>query len=266
MRQKVVNNKRVQISGINTQDLPVMSKQEKEALLVKALNGDKEARQQYAFCNLRLVLSVVQTFGNRHDMIDDLFQIGCIGLMKAIDNFQLERGVQFSTYAFPMIAGEIKKFLRDNGPLKVSRTLKDIAYKTLRIREELRTKNYYEPSLDEIAQESEFSKEKILQAMDAIQDPLSLYEPLYYAKSHNSEMFVLVDQVKDEKNLDENWLENLMLIESLDKLTKRDKIVLYMRFFQCKTQHEIASEIGVSQAQISRLEKNALIALSKNIN
>lgn len=257
----LINNK-VELCGINTAELPNLKPDEKEELLKKISEGDENARQIFIFSNLRLVLSILQRFNSRKEMVDDIFQVGCIGLIKSIDNFDIEQGVQFSTYAVPMIMGEIKRYLRDNNAIRVSRSLRDIAYKVLQTKESFMKKNFREPTIDEIAKANEFSKEDISQAMEAIQDPLSLFEPVYHSVG---DTVFLMDQLGDNKNTDEKWLENLSLTEGLKKLGEREKIILHLRFFEGKTQMEIADEIGISQAQISRLEKNALKLMKKHV-
>lgn len=255
-------NNKVEICGVNTTNLPKLNPKEKDELFKKILEGDKIAREKFIYCNLRLVLSIIQRFSNRKEAIDDIFQIGCIGLIKAIDNFDINLGVQFSTYAVPMIIGEIRRYLRDNNTIRVSRSLRDIAYKSLQAKETLTKKNSKEPTIEEIARESDFPKEEIIHAMEAIQEPISLFEPIY--RDGGDTIFVM-DQISDEKNIDESWLENLSLSEGIKKLGTREKLILHLRFFEGKTQMEVAEEIGISQAQISRLEKNALKYMKKHI-
>lgn len=255
-------NNKVELCGVNTANLPILNSSEKNTLLKRILDGDKDAREKFIYSNLRLVLSIVQRFGNRKETADDIFQVGCIGLIKAIDNFDINQGVQFSTYAVPMIIGEIKRYLRDNNSIRVSRSLRDIAYKSLQAKEFLTKSNSKEPTIDEIAKASEFAKEDIIHAMEAIQEPMSLFEPIY--KDGSDTVFVM-DQISDNKNVDENWLENLSLAQALKKLGKREKLILQLRFFEGKTQVEVAQEIGISQAQISRLEKNALKLMKKHV-
>ena len=214
------------------------------------------------YSNLRLVLSIIQRFNNRGEYIDDIFQVGCIGLIKAIDNFDITQGVQFSTYAVPMIIGEIRRYLRDNNSIRVSRSLRDTAYKALQVKEALINKNSKEPTIDEIAKELDLPKEDVLFALDAIQDPVSLFEPVY---SDGADAIFVMDQVKDNKNTDISWLENLSLSEALKRLNDREKHILDLRFFQGRTQMEVAEEIGISQAQVSRLEKSALKNMKKYI-
>ena len=257
----MLNNK-VEICGVNTAKLPILKSDEKKELFNRILEGDNEAREQYIYGNLRLVLSIIQRFVNRGEHIDDIFQVGCIGLIKAIDNFDITQGVQFSTYAVPMIIGEIRRYLRDNNSIRVSRSLRDTAYKALQVKERLTNANSKEPTIEEIAKELDTPKEMILFALDAIQDPISLFEPVY--QDGNEAIFVM-DQLSDEKNTDSNWLENLSLSEALKRLNDREKHILNLRFFEGKTQMEVADEIGISQAQVSRLEKSALKNMKKHI-
>ncbi len=253
---------KVEICGVNTSGLPTLSREEKNELFVKIKNGDTDAREQFVNGNLRLVLSVIQRFGNRNENVDDLFQVGCIGLIKAIDNFDLSQNVQFSTYAVPMIIGEIRRYLRDNNSIRVSRSLKDIAYKALQAKERLTKENEKEPSVNDIAKELNLPKEDVVLALDAIQDPVSLYEPVY---NDGADAIFVMDQVSDEKNTDENWLEEIAIKEALKKLNDREKHILDLRFFKGRTQMEVASELGISQAQVSRLEKSALKHMRKHI-
>lgn len=253
---------KVEICGVNTSKLPTLTKKEKDELFIKIKAGDMEAREKFVYGNLRLVLSVIQRFNNRGENVDDLFQVGCIGLIKAIDNFDLSQGVQFSTYAVPMIIGEIRRYLRDNNAIRVSRSLKDIAYKALHVKERLINDNSKEPTISEIAKELELPKEDVVFALDAIADPVSLFEPIYH---DGGEAIYVMDQVKDTKNIDENWLENIALNEAMKHIDDREKHILNLRFFQGRTQMEVADEIGISQAQVSRLEKNALKQLRKYI-
>ena len=239
---------KVDICGVNTSKLPVIPREKKEELFLKIKSGDSVAREEFVEGNLRLVLSVIQRFNNRGENIDDLFQVGCIGLIKAIDNFDLSQNVQFSTYAVPMIIGEIRRYLRDNNAIRVSRSLKDIAYKALYVKEKLVNKNSKEPTVAEIAKEMDLPKEDVVFALDAICDPVSLYEPVYH---DGGEAIYVMDQVKDTKNTDENWLENIAISEAMKRLNEREKNILNMRFFEGKTQMEIADEIGISQAQVS---------------
>ena len=253
---------KVEICGVNTSKLPVLSREEKNKLFIKIKNGDLQARETFVKGNLRLVLSVIQRFNNRGENVDDLFQVGCIGLIKAIDNFDLSQNVQFSTYAVPMIIGEIRRYLRDNNSIRVSRSLKDIAYKAMHVKERLISKNSKEPTISEIAKELDLPKEDVVFALDAIADPVSLFEPIYH---DGGEAIYVMDQVKDTKNVDENWLENIALSEAMKHLDEREKHILKLRFFQSRTQMEVAEEIGISQAQVSRLEKSALKQLRKYV-
>ena len=253
---------KVEICGVNTSELPVLKNNQMMELLLKIKEGDEEARQEFVRGNLRLVLSVIQKFNNRGENIDDLFQIGCIGLIKAIDNFDLSQNVRFSTYAVPMIIGEIRRYLRDNNPIRVSRSLKDIAYKALQVRERLVRNNAEEPTVAEIAKELELEVEDVVMALDAIQDPISLFDPVY---QDNGDAIFVMDQVQDKKDTDENWLQEIALKEAIKKLNSREKLVLDLRFYKGRTQIEVADEIGISQAQVSRIEKNALKNMKKYI-
>lgn len=246
---------KVEICGVNTAKLPVLTNEEKELLFEKIKNGDKEARELYIKGNLRLVLSVIKRFSSSNENADDLFQIGCIGLMKAIDNFDTTLHVKFSTYAVPMIIGEIRRYLRDNNSIRVSRSLRDIAYKAIYARENYVKKNLREPDITEIASEIGINKEEIVYALDAIQSPMSLYEPVY---TEGGDTLYVMDQVSDKKNREENWVENLALGEAMERLNARERHIIDLRFYEGKTQMEVAREIGISQAQVSRLEKNAL--------
>jgi len=250
----VVMNK-VEICGVNTSKLPVLSNEKMRELLKKMQAGDKAARNELIQGNLRLVLSVIQRFNNRGELVDDLFQVGCIGLMKAIDNFDLSQNVRFSTYAVPMIIGEIRRYLRDNNPIRVSRSLRDIAYKALQVRDSLVNKYAGEPTIAQIAEELGIPREEVVYALDAIQEPVSLFEPIYH---DGGDPIFVMDQISDEKNEDGGWLEGISIREGLSKLTDREKLILTMRFFDGRTQMEVADEIGISQAQVSRLEKAAL--------
>ncbi|MCK9479735.1 MAG: RNA polymerase sporulation sigma factor SigG [Firmicutes bacterium] len=253
---------KVEICGVNTAKLPILSNDEKEVLFAKIQQGDKKAREDYIKGNLRLVLSVIKRFNNRGEYVDDLFQIGCIGLIKAIDNFDVSHNVKFSTYAVPMIIGEIRRYLRDNNSIRVSRSLRDTAYKALAVKERLTSQNSKEPTLEEIAKELELPKEDIVMALDAIQDPISLFEPVYH---DSGDALFVMDQLKDEKNHDDSWLEEISLKEAMKRLGEREKHILTLRFYEGKTQMEVADEIGISQAQVSRLEKSALTQMKKYI-
>lgn len=253
---------KVEICGVNTSKLPVLSREEKEKLFERIKKGDMQAREDYIKGNLKLVLSIIKRFNNRGENPDDLFQIGCIGLIKAIDNFDISQGVQFSTYAVPMIIGEIRRYLRDNNSIRVSRSLRDTAYKALSAKEKLINKNSKEPTVAEIAKELDIPKEDIVLALEAIQDPISLFEPVF---QDGGDTIYVMDQVKDDKSTDENWLEEISLKEAMKKLCGREKKILSLRFFQGKTQMEVAQEVGISQAQVSRLEKSALNHMKKYI-
>lgn len=255
-------NNKVEICGVNTSKLPVLKPSKQKELLQRMKNGDKKAREEFINGNLRLVLSVIQRFNNRGEYVDDLFQVGCIGLIKAIDNFDLNQNVKFSTYAVPMIIGEIRRYLRDNTPIRVSRSLRDIAYKALQVRDKLVSENSKEPTVGEIAKELDLPREEVVIALDAIQEPVSLFEPIYH---DGGDAIYVMDQVSDDKNMDEVWLEKIALKEAIQKLNEREKMILTMRFFEGKTQMEVAKEIGISQAQVSRLEKAALNHMRKYI-
>ncbi len=246
---------KVEICGVNTSKLPLLKNEEKEALFERIEQGDLEARELYIKGNLRLVLSVIQRFSSSNDSADDLFQVGCIGLMKAIDNFDRSLDVKFSTYAVPMIIGEVRRYLRDNNSIRVSRSLRDIAYKAISAKENLLKKNNQEPTIEEIAKEIEIDKDEIMYALDAIASPMSLYEPVY---QEGGDTLYIMDQVSDKKNKEENWVEELSLREALDRLSERENKIIKLRFFEGKTQTEVADEISISQAQVSRLEKAAL--------
>lgn len=246
---------RVEICGVNTSKLPLLKNEEKEALFEKIEQGDLEARELYIKGNLRLVLSVIQRFSSSNDSADDLFQVGCIGLMKAIDNFDRSLDVKFSTYAVPMIIGEVRRYLRDNNSIRVSRSLRDIAYKAISAKENLLKKNNQEPTIEEISKEIDIDKDEIMYALDAIASPMSLYEPVY---QEGGDTLYIMDQVSDKKNKEENWVEELSLKEALDRLSDRENKIIKLRFFEGKTQTEVADEISISQAQVSRLEKAAL--------
>lgn len=246
---------KVEICGVNTAKLPVLTNTRMRELLRKMRNGEKSAREDLIRGNLRLVLSVIQRFNNRGEYVDDLFQVGCIGLMKAIDNFDLSQNVKFSTYAVPMIIGEIRRYLRDNNPLRVSRSLRDIAYKALQVRDALTGKNGQEPTMGEIAKVLNVPREEIVFALDAIQEPISLFEPIYH---DGGDPIFVMDQISDDKNSDSQWVEEISIKEAMSKLNPREKQILRKRFFEGRTQMEVAEEIGISQAQVSRLEKTAL--------
>lgn len=243
---------KVEICGVNTSKLPVLKAEEKEELFKKIREGDKQAREIYIKGNLRLVLSVIKRFQNSSENADDLFQIGCIGLIKAIDNFDTTLNVKFSTYAVPMIIGEIRRYLRDNNAIRVSRSLRDIAYKAIYAKEHYMKENLKEPTIQEIASEIGIEKEMIVYAMDAIQNPISLFEPVY---TEGGDTLYVMDQISDKKNKEEHWVENLSLQEALNRLGNRERNIIELRFYEGKTQMEVADEIGISQAQVSRLEK-----------
>ena len=251
---------KVEICGVNTAHLKVLKSNETRELLIKSHNGDKAARDKLIQCNLRLVLSVIQRFGNRGENPDDLFQVGCIGLMKAIDHFDVSQGVQFSTYGVPMIIGEIRRFLRDNNSVRVSRSMRDLAYKAIQCKEMLTAQWNREPTIEEIAQSMEMKKEDIVVALEAIVDPVSLYEPVF---SDGGDPIFIMDQVDDGDNSD--WLGEIAIKQAIKNLGNREKKILSLRFMQGKTQMEVAQEIGISQAQVSRLEKGALSRIKQEI-
>lgn len=263
-----MNYNKVVICGINTSKLKVLSTEEKNELLKKSKNGDREARQKMIDGNLRLVLSIIQRFSGRGENLDDLFQVGCVGLIKAVDNFNTELNVQFSTYAVPMIIGEVRRYLRDNNAVRVSRSVRDLAYKALCVREALTSSEFCEPTVERICEElaksgEEYTKEEVVSALEAIALPVSLYDPVYSDSSSDS--IYIMDQISDADNTDENWLESIALKEAIKKLNEREKNIIKLRFYNGKTQMEIAEMIGISQAQVSRLEKAALEKLRKNM-
>ena len=253
---------KVEICGVNTAKLKVLKSEESLELLRRAREGDQQAREELISGNLRLVLSVIQRFTGRGENVDDLFQVGCIGLIKAIDNFDVTQNVKFSTYAVPMILGEVRRYLRDNNSIRVSRSLRDTAYKALYARDALTKKNLREPTIMEIADEVGISKEEITYAMDAIQTPVSLYEPVY---TDGGDPLCVMDQISDKKNREENWIEQLSLNEAMKRLPERERHIIDMRFFEGKTQTEVAEEVGISQAQVSRIEKGALERIKKQL-
>ncbi|MDD2443250.1 MAG: RNA polymerase sporulation sigma factor SigG [Desulfotomaculaceae bacterium] len=253
---------KVEICGVNTSKLPVLTGSQMRTLFESMQSGDTSARAKLINGNLRLVLSVIQRFTNRGEYVDDLFQVGCIGLMKAIDNFDLSQNVKFSTYAVPMIIGEIRRYLRDNNPIRVSRSLRDVAYKALQVRDTLVNKHSREPSINEIATELKMPREEVVFALDAIQEPISLFEPIYH---DGGDPIFVMDQISDEKNQDVNWLQGIAIRDAMEKLGTREKLILTLRFYEGKTQMEVAEEIGISQAQVSRLEKAALVHMRKHI-
>lgn len=253
---------KVEICGVDTAKLPVLKNPEMRVLFTELQSGDRSAREVLVNGNLRLVLSVIQRFNNRGESVDDLFQVGCIGLMKAIDNFDLSQNVKFSTYAVPMIIGEIRRYLRDNNPIRVSRSLRDIAYKALHVRDALTNEFNREPLIHEISQVLNIPKEDIVFALDAIQDPVSLFEPVY---QEGGDPIFVMDQLSDDKAKDRKWIEDIALKEGMERLNDREKMILSMRFFEGKTQMEVAEEIGISQAQVSRLEKAAISQMNRHI-
>lgn len=249
---------KVEICGVNTSKLPILKAEEKDELFRRIKEGDEQARELYIKGNLRLVLSVIKRFQSSNENADDLFQIGCIGLIKAIDNFDTTLNVKFSTYAVPMIIGEIRRYLRDNNSIRVSRSLRDIAYKAIYAKENYVKQHLKEPTINEIAEEIGIEKEMIVYAMDAIQNPVSLFEPVY---TEGGDTLYVMDQISDKKNKEERWIENLSLREAMQRLGERERHIIELRFYEGKTQMEVADEIGISQAQVSRLEKNALKAM-----
>lgn len=253
---------KVEICGINTAKLKVLSEDEKMELLTKSRAGDQEARDKLIMGNLRLVLSVLQSFSNRGENPDDLFQVGTVGLLKAIRGYNPEFGTKFSTYAVPLIAGELKRYLRDSGSIRVSRSLRDIAYKALQAKERLSAKLQREPTVEEIANETGLPSDEIVAALDAIVEPVSLYEPVY---SDGGDSVYVLDQIKDTKNTDDNWTTSIAISEAIEKLNKREQRILALRFFKGRTQTEVASEIGISQAQVSRIEKGALDKIRRRL-
>jgi RNA polymerase sporulation-specific sigma factor len=253
---------KVEICGVNTSKLPVLKEKEMKELLLSMRNGNTNSREKFIKGNLRLVLSVIQRFNNRGENADDLFQVGCIGLIKSIDNFDLSQNVKFSTYAVPMIIGEIRRYLRDNNSIRVSRSLRDIAYRALQARDKLISKDNREPTVSQIATELQLPREEVIFALDSIQDPISLFEPIYH---DGGDAIYVMDQISDNKNQDESWLENISIKEAMKKLSGREKMILNMRFFDGRTQMEVADEIGISQAQVSRLEKTALKHMRKYV-
>ncbi len=253
---------KVEICGVDTSGLPKLSQKENEELMVKIKQGDLRARETFIVGNMRLVLSLVKRFKIKHLGADDVFQAGCVGLIKAIDGFDLSVGVKFSTYAVPMIIGEIKRYLRDGNSLRVSRSIRDMAYRVLKARENIESRDE-EATIEKIAQALETTEREVVYALDAISDPVSLFEPVY---NKAGDTLLLMDQLYDEKNTDEIWTEHVALSEAMAKLGEREKKILYMRYFEGKTQTEISGEVGISQAQVSRLEKNALQNIRENIS
>ena len=253
---------KVEIAGINTSKLKVLKNEETMELLRRTKNGDETARQQLIEGNLRLVLSVIQRFAGRGENADDLFQVGCVGLIKAIDNFDINQPVRFSTYGVPMIIGEIRRYLRDNSAIRVSRSMRDTAYRILQVRERLIAETQREPTVEQIAKELDIPRQEVVFAMDAIVDPVSLYEPVY---SDGGDAICVMDQVRDTKNTDDSWTDRIALKEAMKHLDERERHILSLRFFEGKTQMEVSTEIGISQAQVSRLEKGAINTIKKNI-
>lgn len=253
---------KVEICGVNTAKLPLYKEAEMMEMIEKVKAGDMETRDKFIQGNLRLVLSVIQRFSNRGENPDDLFQVGCIGLIKALDNFDTSHGVKFSTYAVPMIIGEIRRYLRDNNSIRVSRSMRDLAYKSLQARESLASCLQREPTVTEIAAELDARREDVVMALESIQEPVSLFEPVFH---DDGDAIYVMDQVQDTKNTDVKWIENLSLSEAMKKLSPRERHILNMRFFEGKTQMEVAKEISISQAQVSRLEKNALKYMRKYV-
>ena len=253
---------KVEISGVNTADLPVLSRDEAKTLFLKVREGDQNARQTLIQGNLRLVLSVIKKFDGRNENPDDLFQVGCVGLIKGIDHFNVDLDVYPSTYLVPMIVGEIRRYLRDNSSVRVSRSMRDTAYKILQAKEAYIAAHQKEPSIEVLAKILELKREDVVFALDAIVDPVSLYEPIY---SDGGDTICVMDQVRDQKNTDENWLEQIALKEAMERLSAREKHILNLRFFEGKTQMEVSARIGISQAQISRLEKNAIKKIKRDL-
>ena len=253
---------KVEIAGVNTARLKVLKNEETMALLRRTKEGDQEARRQLIEGNLRLVLSVIQRFASRGENADDLFQVGCVGLIKAIDNFDINQPVRFSTYGVPMIIGEIRRYLRDNSAIRVSRSMRDTAYRVLQARDRLMAQTQREPTVEQIAKELDIPREEVVFAMDAIVDPVSLYEPVY---ADGGDAICVMDQVKDNKNTDESWTDRIALKDAMKLLDDRERRILSLRFYEGKTQMEVSAEVGISQAQVSRLEKGAINTIKKNI-
>lgn len=253
---------KVEICGVDTSGLPKLSAKENEELMIRLKNGDKQAREKFIIGNMRLVLSLVKRFRIKNLGADDVFQAGCVGLIKAIDGFDIRVGVKFSTYAVPMIVGEIKRYLRDGNSLRVSRSIRDTAYKALKAREAIEGRDE-EATIAKIAEEMQVAEREVVYALDAISDPVSIYEPVY---NKAGDTLLLMDQLADEKNTDENWTEHVALTEAMGKLGERERKILFLRYYEGKTQTEISQEVGISQAQVSRLEKNALHNIKLNIS
>ena len=255
-----MHQNKVEICGVDTSKLKVLKEKEKQELLIKTKNGDRDAREKLINGNLRLVLAAVQRFSNRGENMDDIFQVGCIGLMKAIDNFDVNQNVRLSTYAFPMIVGEIRRFLRDNNAVRVSRSMKDAAYRAMQMREQMIAETQREPTVEQLAERLGLPREEVVLALESVVDPVSLYEPVY---SDGGDTIFVMDQVRDKTDTDENWLDEILLRDAMTKLSDREKRILSMRFFEGKTQVEVSAEIGISQAQVSRLEKGAISKVKK---
>ena len=253
---------KVEICGVNTSKLKVLKNEETMELLRRTKAGDQKAREELISGNLRLVLSVIQKFAGRGENVDDLFQVGCIGLIKAVDNFNIDLDVRFSTYGVPMIVGEIRRYLRDNSALRVSRSMRDTAYKVLQAKEQYLSEHQKEPTIDEISKILGLRREDVVTALDAIMDPVSLFDPVY---SDGGDALCVMDQVRDAKNTDDSWLERIALKEAISRLGERERKILAMRFFQGKAQMEVSAEVGISQAQVSRLEKNAINQIRKDL-
>lgn len=255
-------SKRVVICGIDTGTLPKLNHEQTMALLRKAQSGDENAKNDFVIANMRLVLSIVQRFSAKKESVDDIFQVGCIGLIKAMENFNTDLNLRFSTYAVPMIIGEIRRFLRDSSPVRVSRSLRDTAYRAITTRQELESATNREATMEEVATALNIPLSDLVYAMDAISDPVSLYDPVYH---DGNETVMIMDQVSDLKNCDEKWITNVSISEAINKLSEREREILLLRFYEGKTQVEVSEEIGISQAQVSRLEKNAKSALKKSL-
>ena len=253
---------KVEIAGVNTARLKVLKNDETMELLRKTKSGDQEARRQLIEGNLRLVLSVIQRFASRGENADDMFQVGCVGLIKAIDNFDVDKPVRFSTYGVPMIIGEIRRYLRDNSAIRVSRSMRDTAYRVLQVRDRFIAENQREPAVEQIAKELDIPREEVVFAMDAIVDPVSLYEPVY---DHGGDAICVMDQLRDTRDTDEDWTDRIALKEAMKRLDPRERRILSLRFYEGKTQMEVSAEVGISQAQVSRLEKGAINTIKKNL-
>ena len=253
---------KVEIAGVNTSKLKILKNEETMELLRRVKTGDREARETLIEGNLRLVLSVIQKFSSRGENVDDLFQVGCVGLIKAIDNFDINQPVRFSTFGVPMIIGAIRRYLRDNSAIRVSRSMRDTAYRILQVRDRLISENQREPTVEQIAKALEIPREEVVFAMDAIMDPVSLYEPVY---SDGGDAICVMDQVSDTQDTDESWTNRIALKEAMKRLDSRERRILSLRFYEGKTQMEVSAEVGISQAQVSRLEKGAINTIKKNL-